>query len=201
MAKKEKVERKDDWRHKLGNYITVPVAKALSHTPFTPNALTWMGLLFTFGAIWLLLTDHLIWAGVVTLAGAIFDSFDGALARTTGKVTLFGGILDSTMDRITEGLMLVGIVVYAAVRADIWCAGMAACAIVMSYLVSYIRARAEAASIECSAGWFTRVERIIILVLGLLTKRLLIAVIIIAALSMFTAAQRLIVVWNKTKHN
>ncbi len=195
----EKVKRTDDWRHSLGNHVTMPIASFLAKLHLTPDALTWMGLLFSFGALALLFTDHLIWCGVVTLAGALFDSLDGALARYTNKITIFGGILDSTLDRLSEGLMFGGISVWFAMQGNWIACAVTVAAVVMSYMVSYIRARAEAASIECSCGIFTRAERIAVMVLGLLTGFVFYAMIIIAFLSMVTAGQRLARVYRNTK--
>ena len=187
----EKVARKDDWRHKLGNNVTRPVASVLAKLHITPNMLTWSGLVFPFGALYLLFTEHLIWAGVVTLVGALFDSLDGAVARYTNNITVFGGVLDSVLDRITEGLMFAGIAVYCFMHEDIIAAAVILFALVMSFTVSYVRARAEGVGIECNVGICTRAERIVLMVLSLFTGYFLIAFGIIALLSLITVGQRI----------
>ncbi len=187
----EKVARKDDWRHKLGNHVTRPVASVLAKLHITPNMLTWAGLIFPAGALYLLFTEHLIWAGVVTLVGALFDSLDGAVARYTNNITVFGGVLDSVLDRITEGLMFAGIAVYCFMHEDIIASAVILFALVMSFTVSYVRARAEGVGIECNVGICTRAERIVLMVLSLFTGYFLIAFGIIAALSLITVGQRI----------
>ncbi len=190
---------KPDWRHALAGVVVKPVARMLAHTPFTPDMLSWMGLLFTGGALYLLINGHLVWSGVVVLAGALFDTLDGALARETNRVSLFGGVLDSTLDRLTEGIILVGIVFVMAREGAHFGAALAGAALLSSSTVSYVRARAEGAGVRCSEGWFTRTERVIVLVMGLLLNQIIIALAVITILSIFTAGHRLLAVWQKTR--
>jgi CDP-diacylglycerol--glycerol-3-phosphate 3-phosphatidyltransferase len=128
---------------------------------------------------------------------------DGALARRTNKVSKFGGVLDSTLDRISEASVLIGIAVFYANRQSVWGVAIAGITLIGSQLPSYIRSKAENLNINGKIGLFTRPERVIILALGLLlagiTNVLLIALIIIAVLSFLTAGQRLVHIWNKTK--
>lgn len=190
---------KPDWRHALAAAVVRPVARMLAHTPLTPDTLSWMGLLFTGGALYLLVSGSLAWTGVVVLVGALFDTLDGALARETNRVSLFGGVLDSTLDRLTEGIILVGIVFVLAREGAQYGAALAGAALLSSVVVSYIRARAEAAGVQCSEGWFTRTERVIVLSLGLMLNQIIIALVVITALSTLTAGHRLLVVWQKTR--
>ena len=128
---------------------------------------------------------------------------DGALARRTNHVTKFGGVLDSTLDRISEAVVLIGIAVFYANHHSTWGVAITGLTMISSQLVSYIRAKAEALKINCEIGIFTRPERVVILALGLLLARfsnvLLIALIIITVLSFVTAGQRLFFVWKKIK--
>ncbi len=131
---------------------------------------------------------------------------DGELARSTNKVTKFGGVLDSTLDRISEALILLGIMAYYLYNTTSvsggWIILLIGIAIISSFLVSYIRSRAEAADIECQVGVFTRAERVIILALGLLLSSinygLVAALGIIALLSVVTVIQRLLYVYRQT---
>jgi CDP-diacylglycerol--glycerol-3-phosphate 3-phosphatidyltransferase len=189
-----------DWRHDLGRHFTRPITRVIAHTRLTPDALSWMGLFITAGAVALLVTHNFLWAGVVTLVGGIFDSLDGALARETHSVSRFGAILDSTLDRFSEGALMLGIVLVMARDGSYLGALLAGSAMLAAYMVSYIRARAEGAGFECSDGWFTRFERVIVLALGLIFNQIIIALSIIAALSFITAAHRLIVVWLKARN-
>ena len=185
--------------------FTEPVVRLLSRTPITPSAITWFGFLLTIGAAVLIITGHLLVAGLVVLIAGFFDILDGALARCTNQVTRFGAVLDSTLDRLSEAVLLIAILVLYAGEQSIIGILLIGAALIGSPLVSYIRARAEALGLECQAGLFTRAERVIVLALGLLLNQidnaLIIALAIIVALSFFTAGQRLLYVWKQTKTN
>ena len=183
--------------------LTQPVTRLLSRTAITPSAITWFGFLLSLGAAALIITEHLLAAGLVVLIAGFLDMLDGALARYTNRVTRFGAILDSTLDRLSEAAVLLGILVLyakAQIIAPILLVGVA---LISSLLVSYIRARAEAVSLECQAGLFTRPERVIVLALGLLLSHfaysLVIALGIIVVFSFITIVQRLLFVWQQTK--
>ncbi len=103
-------------RKSIAVSVTGPVVKLLAKTPITPNALTWIGFLITVGAAVLIATRHLVAAGVTLLVAALFDMLDGALARSTGKTTQFGAILDSSLDRVSEAVIFIGLVALFAGR-------------------------------------------------------------------------------------
>jgi CDP-diacylglycerol--glycerol-3-phosphate 3-phosphatidyltransferase len=192
--------------HKALAYrLTEPVVRFLSRTPITPSAITWFGFLLTAGAAALIITGHLLVAGFVVLIAGFFDMLDGALARRTNQATRFGAVLDSTLDRLSEAVLLLGILVHYAGEQSTTGILLVGAALIGSLLVSYIRARAEALGLECQMGLFTRFERVIVLVLGLLLNQidnaLIIALAIIAAFSFFTAGQRLVYVWRQTKNS
>jgi len=190
-------------RKTLAYHLAQPLVRLLARTPITPNTITWLGFLIAVGAGVLIGTGHLFAAGFVMLVGGFFDIMDGALARTTGQVSRFGAILDSTLDRVGEAAVLLGLLVFYAGQQSI--AGIVVVGIVWvaSVLVSYIRARAEAVGLECEVGFFTRAERVIVLALGLLlssvNNALLVALGIIAVLSAVTVVHRLRHVWQQTK--
>jgi CDP-diacylglycerol--glycerol-3-phosphate 3-phosphatidyltransferase len=190
-------------RRALGRYFAEPVVTVLEKTHITPNAVTCIGLLITIVAAVLVSLSHPFAAGWVVLFGGLFDMLDGALARRTNHVTKFGGVLDSTLDRISEAVVLIGIAVFYANHHSTWGVAITGLTMISSQLVSYIRAKAEALKINCEIGIFTRPERVVILALGLLLARfsnvLLIALIIITVLSFVTAGQRLFFVWKKIK--
>ena len=190
-------------RRALGRYFAEPVVTVLEKTHITPNAVTCIGLLITIVAAVLVALSHAFAAGWVVLFGGLFDMLDGALARRTNQVTKFGGVLDSTLDRISEAVVLIGIAVFYANHHSTWGVAITGLTMISSQLVSYIRAKAEALKINCEIGIFTRPERVVILALGLLLARfsnvLLIALIIITVLSFVTAGQRLFFVWKKIK--
>jgi len=175
----------------------------LAKTPITPNAISWFGFVVTIGAAALIITGHLFAAGFVVLVAGFFDLLDGALARSTNRTTKFGAVLDSTLDRLAEAVLLLGLLVlYARAQsvAEILVVGVA---LIGSLLVSYIRARAEAVGLECRVGLFTRAERVVVLALGLLLNQidyaLITALAIIVVFSFITVSQRLFYVWRQTK--
>lgn len=180
-------------------FITDPIVNILIKTPLTPNMLTCLSFLLAAGAAALIAYGYLLAAGFLVLFGSFLDMLDGALARRMDRATRFGAVLDSTLDRMSEGIILLAILyVYAA---DVSVGGVLLVGVVMlsSMLVSYIRARAEAAGIVCTVGLFTRPERVIVLALGLFINQLFIALAIIAAFSLFTAGHRLFYVWRRAK--
>ena len=182
------------------SYFTNPVVRILARTPVSPGALTWLGFVLAIAAAVLITTEQLLVAGFVVLVAGFLDMLDGALARRTNRVSRFGAVLDSTLDRLSEGVLLLGILVLFAGKGEVTWVLLTGIALIASLLVSYIRARAEALGLECAVGLFTRPERIIVLVLGLLLNQLEIALAIIAALSLFTAGQRLVYVLRQAKN-
>ncbi len=177
------------------------MARVLSRTPVTPSAITWFGFILALGAAALVITGHLLVAGLVVLIAGFFDILDGALARRIGQATPFGAVLDSTIDRLSEAALLLAILVlYQGTPSVVLLVFLA---LLGSLLVSYIRARAEAVGLGCQVGLFTRAERVIVLALGLLLSHianaLIIALAIIVVFSFFTVGQRLVYVWQQRK--
>jgi len=197
------VPRLSEVRKSLAFRFTEPLARLLARTAITPSAITWFGFLLAAGATVLIITGHLFAAGWVVLIGGFFDMLDGALARYTNRATRFGAILDSTIDRLSEAVVLLGILVLYAREQLLAQTLLVGVTLFGSFLVSYIRARAETIGLKCQVGLFTRPERVIVLALGLLfnqiTYALVIALGIIAVFSFITAGQRLLYVWQQTK--
>jgi len=190
-------------RKALARYITGPIIHLLARTGITPNALTVFSLVVTVGAAALAAFGHLIAAGLVMLFASVFDILDGALARATDQVTRFGGALDSTLDRLAEGLMMIGLLVFFAHYQSTAKVALVGLTLISSLLVSYVRARAEGLGLDCQVGIFTRPERVIVLALGLILSGfnyvLVVALAIILVLSSITVGQRLYHVWKQTK--
>ena len=183
-------------RKAAAHYLIQPVVRPLAKTGVTPNTITWLGFLLSVGGGALIVAGHPFAAGLVVLFAGLFDMLDGALARYTKQVTSFGAILDSTLDRLAEAALLLGILFLYAREASITGSILVGVTLLGSLLVSYIKARAESLGIECQVGLFTRPERVIVLALGLLLNQidnaLIIALAIIAIFSFFTAGQRLV---------
>jgi CDP-diacylglycerol--glycerol-3-phosphate 3-phosphatidyltransferase len=191
------------FRKSLARYVTNPIIAILAKTPLTPNALTVISSLVTIAAAVLVAMHHPVAGALVVLFASGFDMLDGALARATGRVTKFGAALDSTLDRLSDGVVFIGLMWFYSEDGSSIGVLLAAAAMVTSFLVSYSRARAEGLGLECQVGIFTRAERIIILVLGLLLSGvayvLTASLLVIIVLSAITTGQRLFLVWQKTK--
>jgi CDP-diacylglycerol--glycerol-3-phosphate 3-phosphatidyltransferase len=178
------------------------VVRVLARTRITPSALTWLGFILALGAAALVITRHPLAAGFVVLLAGFFDILDGALARHIEQATRFGAVLDSTLDRLSEAVLLLAILVLYVRGEFIIGILLAGVALPSSLLVSYIRARAEAVGLECQVGLFTRPERVVVLALGLLLSQidygfLAIALAIIVVFSFVTVGQRLVYVWQQ----
>ena len=186
-------------------YFTRPAVDLLAKTSITPNTLTWFSFLLSIGAAALIITEHLFIAGLLVLIAGLFDMLDGALARRTNRVTRFGAILDSTIDRLFEAVLLLSILTIYAREQSVLGILLVSIALPSSLVVSYIRAKAEALGLECEVGLFTRGERVSVLALGLLLSQinyaLTIALSVIVLFSLFTAGHRLLHVWHQTKLN
>jgi len=197
------VTKLPETRKAIAYYLTRSVVRLLGRTPITPNVISWSGFLVTVVAAVLIVTEHLLAAGFVVLIAGFFDILDGALARSTNRTTQFGAILDATLDRLSEAVLLLGILVLYAREQSVTEILVVGLALIGSLLVSYIRARAEAVGLECQVGLFTRSERVVMLTLGLLLSRidyaLIIALDIIVVFSFITVGQRLVYVWRQTK--
>jgi CDP-diacylglycerol---glycerol-3-phosphate 3-phosphatidyltransferase len=130
-----------------------------------PDHLTVAGVLVFGLAGWFTAEGRWLVASALVVAGAFLDGWDGLLARETGQITRFGGILDSTCDRLTEILWLLGLLVYYVRNPTPGNPGIYLCFAGMSgsMMVSYVKARCEGAGVKCSAGLLQRPERIILL--------------------------------------
>ena len=187
----------------ISEYVTQPPVRLLARTPITPNTITWLGFCISVGAAVLIVTDYFFAAGFVVLFAGLFDMLDGALARITNRVTRFGGILDSTLDRLSEAVLFLGLLAVFAREQQVAESLLVGVVLLGSLMVSYLRSRVEAMGIECKVGWFTRPERVTILALGLILSRidyvLVTALIVIAVFSYITAGQRLYYAWRQTR--
>lgn len=173
-----------------------PIARFLGSLGFSPNAVTVLGFFMTLAVSGVLASGRLLLAGLLLIVTLAFDAVDGCLARITGQITAFGAFLDSTLDRWAEVAIYVAILwVYLQANDDRG-AMLAITALAMSLLVSYTRARAEGIGLQCKEGLFTRFERLVVLILGLLTGQLTLALALIALLAGATAIQRIVVTWN-----
>ena len=138
----------------------------LIESRLTPNAISAAGLVGNLIAAALVTQRLFFLAGIAFILGSTMDTLDGRYSRMSGKGTLFGAFLDSTLDRIEEGIVLAAVAGYFAATGDDFAAAMCVIAVLGSLMVSYTRARAEALGVECKVGLATRPVRVVILSLG-----------------------------------
>ena len=179
----------------LPTQVTGPIVSILARLGITPNQLTLTQLAGGIFAGGLIGAGELFWGGIALLSFAALDAFDGTLARTTGRVTKFGGVLDSTVDRLFEGAVFGGVLFYYLDLGAKEESLLAFAAMVGSFSVSYVRARAEVEGVQIYDGIFTRVVRILLLSAGLVAAQLGIVLWILAIMTLLTTVHRLYAVW------
>lgn len=181
------------------------VRSRLIESRLTPNAISLTGLVLNVVAAVLVWERLFFLGGISFIVGSIMDTLDGRYSRMSGKGTPFGAFLDSTLDRIEEGIVLTAVAAVFAAEGRSGAAAAVVVAVLASLMVSYTRARAEALGVECKVGLATRPVRVVILSIGLVFARgasiahfslLADAVYVLAALSVITVLQR---IWHVRK--
>jgi len=174
----------------------------LIESRLTPNAISMSGLVLNVAAAVLVTQELFFLGGIAFIVGSVMDTLDGRYSRMSGKGTMFGAFLDSTLDRIEEGVVIAAVAWYFAHSGDEVAAAMCVITVLGSLMVSYTRARAEALGVECKVGLATRPVRVVLLSIGLVFAKgaglgdfelLAPAIYAMAALTAFTVGQR---VWH-----
>jgi CDP-diacylglycerol--glycerol-3-phosphate 3-phosphatidyltransferase len=169
-----------------------PIARFLNRLGIRPNTVTLIGLAGTIGSAVLIALGHMTWAGILLLIMGPVDAMDGALARLRNEASEWGAFVDAVTDRYSELFLFLGFLIYYMLHpypAGVILAYLAAAG---SVLVSYVKARAEALGLDANVGLLTRVERLIVIIPGLIFNLPLFVLIIIASLANFTALQRIL---------
>src|SRR6266516_8169294 len=184
------------------------VRERLIESRLTPNSISLTGLALNVAAA-VLVTQRLFFlAGLTFIAGSLMDTLDGRYSRMSGKGTLFGAFLDSTLDRIEEGVVLTAVAWYFADSGDAVAAAACVVTVLGSLMVSYTRARAEALGVECKVGLATRPVRVVLISIGLVFAKgagvfdvelLAPAIYAMAVLTAFTVGQRVLHVRGELK--
>ncbi|MDQ4049860.1 MAG: CDP-alcohol phosphatidyltransferase family protein [Actinomycetota bacterium] len=171
----------------------------LIESRLTPNAISMTGLVGNLIAAALVIQDEFFLAGIAFILGSVMDTLDGRYSRMSGKGTPFGAFLDSSLDRMEEGIVLAAVGAHFAEEGDELAAAAVVVAVLFSLMVSYTRARAEALGVECKVGVATRAVRVVIISAGLVFAKgagvadfelLEPAIYALAALTVFTTFQR-----------
>src|SRR5918995_3797473 len=173
----------------------------LIESRLTPNAISVTGLVGNLIAAALILEEHFVLAGAAFILGSLCDMLDGRYSRMSGKGTPFGAFLDSTLDRVEEGVVLAAVAAWFAQEGNDLAVAAVVLAVLGSLMVSYTRARAEALGVECKVGIASRAVRVVILSVGLVFAAgelisdfdlLEPAIYALSALTVFTALQRVL---------
>jgi CDP-diacylglycerol--glycerol-3-phosphate 3-phosphatidyltransferase len=188
-----------------GGRVTPSEVRALARnrlidSRLTPNAISITGLIGNLIAAALVTQEEFFLAGIAFVLGSVCDTLDGRYSRMSGKGTPFGAFLDSSLDRVEEGIVLAAVGAYFAKIGDDMAVAAVVLAVLFSLMVSYTRARAEALGVECKVGLATRAIRVVIISAGLILAKganivdvelLKPAVYVLAALTIFTTVQRM----------
>ncbi|MBZ0308747.1 MAG: CDP-alcohol phosphatidyltransferase family protein [Anaerolineae bacterium] len=189
---------------KVSNVVVVPIGQKLKEWGVYPNLLTIGGVVLVAVGAWQVVEKHFVMAGIIFLMGFPLDALDGATARAYGENRPFGAFLDSTLDRYSDALILGAFALHYAQKEDLWMVFASLVALHGALAVSYTRARAEGLGLECKEGWFTRLERLMVIItslfLSIIDPRLMAAGVIILAIgTQITALQRILHVHQLTQ--
>lgn len=200
-----------DFIGRHGRWARDAIALRLARLDLHPNFLTLFGLLVNLGAAILVSWGYFFYAGFALFFAGAFDILDGAVARMTRRVTKFGAFFDSVVDRYSDLVVLIGIMIYYAretpAHSTLYVA-LAGIALTGSVLVSYTRARAESLIAECKVGFLERPERLVLLLIGCFTEvpwiqdnyflhKMPAVLWILAILSHWTVAHRMYYTWKQ----
>lgn len=188
-----------EWLRDHTHWLVNPIARMINLVGISPNLLTVMGLTVNAVVGVVIARGYFRWAGVVVILASLFDAFDGALARASGQTSSFGAFLDSTLDRFSEAVVYLGLLLYYAGHGRRMEVVLIYVTIVGSLMVSYARARAEGLGLQCKVGLLTRAERIGLLIVGLILGIIPWVLWVLAVLTNVTVVQRVVHVWRLTQ--
>jgi len=174
----------------LGSGLT-PLADKLTALGLSPNHITWTGVVLSSIAAWLVAGGAFLAGGIVWFIGGGLDTLDGTMARRQGVTSTYGSFLDSTTDRISDGVMFAALIYYFAANNDPLNAAITAIALLSAVLTSYARAKAESLGVKCKGGLVTRGERVFVIGIGLLFGQVIPALYVLFVLSLITVWQRI----------
>jgi CDP-diacylglycerol---glycerol-3-phosphate 3-phosphatidyltransferase len=181
-------------------FVLRPLVRWLSVMRVRPDTLTVIGWTLALGAAVLFGLGNARVAGLVMLLGGLFDALDGAVARETNRMSTFGAFLDSTLDRLSEAAIFVGLIFFYTSANRPYEALLAGIAMTFSLLTSYTRARAEGLNISCEVGLLERAGRVVILSVLSIAGMPTVGLLLVAAGALVTTAQRILHVRRATRN-
>jgi CDP-diacylglycerol--glycerol-3-phosphate 3-phosphatidyltransferase len=186
----------------IGRYLSWPVerlAAVVALTGIPPNVITWSALILNLWAGVLFAAGRFAAGGGLMILAGLCDLLDGPVARRQGRVSLFGGFLDSIFDRYADLILFLGLLVYYSSVNRFLYAVLAGAAMAGSVMVSYAKARAESLTPTVEVGFWERPERLVLMILGALTNRMDVALWILAIGPNVTVIHRIVHTWQSTK--
>lgn len=199
MGMPHREPRRPLFRKETFRRLIYPLVRVLSAMRIRPDSLTAMGWAFSVGAATLFALGYAELAGGVMLFAGLFDALDGAVARESNQMSAFGAFLDSTLDRLSESAIFVGVIFFYAASSRPYEALLAGVAMTFSLMTSYARARCEGLGLKCEVGLLERAGRVLILSLFSLVGLLTVGVGLVAAGALVTTAQRILHVRRMTR--
>ena len=181
-----------------GKKIIDSIVGLLSALRIHPNILTLIGLVINIVAAVFFAKGFFFWAGWTIIFAGIFDIVDGEVARRTKRVTKFGAFFDSVIDRYSDVVLLLGMVIWYAKLNSMFYVGLTGMVLIGSLMTSYTRARAESLIPQCKVGFLERPERIVLLIIGALANRMPHVLWVMAILSNWTVSQRIWYTWQES---
>ncbi|HVA00906.1 MAG TPA: CDP-alcohol phosphatidyltransferase family protein [Terriglobia bacterium] len=173
-------------------YAYDAIIRVFSKIGINPNVLTFTGFAINLVAAYLFAYGYFRWAGATIILGGVFDLTDGPVARTTRRVTPFGGFFDSVLDRYSDLILLIGLLIYYGRINRFAYMTLVAAAMIGSVMTSYTRARAENLIPSCKVGFLERAERVVLIIIGALFDRMAPVLWVIVVLSNLTVVHRVI---------
>ena len=181
----------DYMRHLTGG-LTSAVGRWLHARGVHPDVITFVGLIIVAIAAYVAAQGEFFWAAIIIIAGAPLDAIDGAVARAMGRTDKFGAVWDSVLDRYADGFLFMSIAYYYSTQGNQTAVLLALLSLTGTQLVSYVRARAEGIDLDCKVGLFTRMERMVVILLMLLTGYVIAGLWVLAIGTNFTVLQRVV---------
>ena len=183
-----------------GRYLWARIVDTFSALGIDPNVLTAVGFGINVLAVYLFAYGYFRWAGLTVIVASVFDLTDGPVARVTKRVTPFGGFLDSVVDRYSDLLLLIGLLVYYGRINRFWYVTLVAVAMIGAVMTSYTRARAENLIPKCKVGFLERPERIVLIIIGALTDRMAAVLWVIVVFSQLTVIHRIVYTYQQSRN-
>lgn len=179
--------------------LTLWSGRLIARLGLSPNAITGLGLAVTGAGAWFVLTGRHVTGGLILIAGGVLDFLDGAVAKATGRTSVFGSFLDSVTDRMSDALLFSALLWFFAQAGEDRLVALTLAVFALTVLTSYIRAKAESLGFDCRVGILERAERLVLIITGLVLGILEPMLWIVTALGAVTVGQRLLHVGKQAR--